>query len=297
MSDASSTLRPGMDATLVEGHLEPRAGIGLRSAHYRDLVERRPPLAFVEVHAENYFGAGGAPLHYLERAAAHYPLSLHGVGLSIGGADPLARDHLTALRALVERFAPALVSEHLCWGAIDGVHFNDLLPLPYTEEALAHVVARIGQVQEFLGRRILIENVSSYLCYEHSTIDEWEFLAEVADRADCGILLDINNVYVSAVNHGFDATAYLAAIPAGRVAEIHLAGHTRNELAEGSILIDTHDAPVCDEVWALYAGCIERLGARPTLIEWDTDLPALDVLLKEAARADRVLEQGHARVA
>jgi len=208
-----------------------------------------------------------------------------------------ARPHLQSLRALVERFEPALVSEHLCWGSVDGVNFNDLLPLPYTEEALAHVAGRILQVQDFLGRRLLVENVSSYLHYRHSTISEWEFLAEVARRADCDLLLDVNNVYVSAVNHGFDADEYLRAVPADRVAEIHLAGHTRNEYPEGSILVDTHDARVCDEVWALYARTIARVGARPTLIEWDTDLPDLQVLLDEAAAADRVMEPRRARPA
>ncbi len=273
------------------------AGIGLRAAHYREIDRDRPALGWLEAHAENYFGAGGAPLHYLERAAEHYPISLHGVGLSIGGADPLDRDHLAALARLVGRFEPALVSEHLCWGAIDGIHFNDLLPLPYTEEALRHVAARVRELQDFLGRRVLVENVSSYLRYSHSTIDEWEFLAEVASLADCLVLLDVNNVHVSAVNHGFDAARYVDAVPADRIAEIHLAGHTRKELPEGSILIDTHDALVADAVWRLYARLVGRVGPRPTLIEWDTDLPELDVLLQEAQRADTLSGRDRVRVA
>jgi len=295
MSCVVEDTRRGAEAASAVAALPAATGIGLRSPHYRDLLERHPPLPFVEVHSENYFGSGGPPLDYLEQTRALYPLSLHGVGLSIGSVDPLSETHLAVLARLVDRFEPVLVSEHLCWGSVDGIHYNDLLPLPYTEEALQHVVARIGQVQERLGRRLLVENVSSYLRYAHSTIGEWEFLAEVARRADCDILLDVNNIHVSAVNHGFDATRYVEGIPAERVAEIHLAGHVRNDYPDGSILVDTHDRRVCDAVWELYTHTVRRLGPRPTLIEWDTDLPDLEVLVDEARHADRIMVQDRAR--
>lgn len=248
-------------------------------------------MGWLEVHSENYFGDGGAPLHYLERIREHYPLSLHGVSLSIGSTDPLDRGHLSHLANLISRFEPGLVSEHLCWSSVGGTHLNDLLPLPYTEEALAHVCQRVGQVQDALGRRILIENVSSYLSFKHSTLPEWEFLAQVAQRSGCGILLDVNNIYVSARNHGFDPSTYLSAVPAAAVGEIHLAGFAVNTYDEGDILIDHHGARVADEVWALYAQAVEHTGAVPSLIEWDTDIPELDVLLDEAEHADRVLER------
>ena len=212
-------------------------------------------------------------------------------------ADELNPQHLTKLRALIERFEPVLVSEHLSWSSVDGRYLNDLLPLPYTEEALHHFTRRVQQAQDFLGRELLIENPSSYLQYAHSTIAEWEFLSEAANRSGCGILLDVNNIYVSATNHGFDAAHYLRAIPAARVREIHLAGFTVNRYPDGDILIDTHNARVADEVWALYRLAIERLGAVPTLIEWDTDLPPLAVLLDEARHADDLMETTHALVA
>lgn len=266
------------------------AGIGLRAPHYRTLLETQPAVGFVEVHSENYFGDGGLPLHYLEQARAHYPLSLHGVGLSLGSATPLD-DHLRRLRTLVERFEPALVSEHLCWGATGDLHLNDLLPLPYTQEALDLVVARIGTVQDALGRRILIENVSTYLEYTHSTLTEVEFLTAVAKRADCGILLDVNNLYVSARNHGWDADAYLKALPADRVWQLHLAGHSLRRFGAVELRIDTHDGPVAAEVWALYEQTLARLGPRPTLIEWDADLPPLDTLCAEVTTAQRLLDR------
>lgn len=261
------------------------AGIGLRAPHYGELLQRRPALAFLEVHSENYFCDGGAPLAWLERFRAHYPLSLHGVGLSLGSADPLDERHLARLDALVRRFQPALVSEHLCWSSIGGEHANDLLPLPYTREALDHVVGRVDAVQERLARRILVENVSSYLEFDESTIPEWEFVAEVARRSGCGILLDVNNIWVNAANQGFDPHRYLAEIDPRQVEEIHLAGFEASE----SGLIDTHGTPVSADVWTLYEAAIARIGRRPTLIEWDTDLPALDVLLGEAAKAQAVL--------
>lgn len=270
-----------------------RAGIGLRAPHYRELLFTLPDVGWLEVHSENYFGAGGQPLHFLEQARAHYPLSLHGVGLSLGSCDGIDRRHVVRLKALIERFEPALVSEHLCWGSIGGRHLNDLLPLPHTEEALKVVCAHVGEAQELLGRQILVENVSTYLQFAHSTIPEWQFLWEVAAVTGCGILLDVNNVYVSARNHGFDPLRYLEGIPAGRVQEIHLAGFD----SDGKCLIDTHGKPVADPVWELYRRALQRFGAVPTLIEWDTDLPPLAVLLAEAAKADGLMGEGHALAA
>jgi len=275
-----------------------RAGIGLRAPHYREVLKQRPPAGWFEVHSENYFGAGGAPLHYLERIREQYPLSLHGVGLSLGSADTLNLAHLEKLRALIARVEPALVSEHLCWSSIGGRYLNDLVPLPYTDEALRHVGARIRQAQDFLGRQLLIENVSSYLQYHDSTIPEWDFLAAVAQETGCGILLDISNIYVSAVNHGFDAGGYLRAIPAAAVQELHLAGFSVNRYEDGEILIDSHSARVAAPVWALYRQAVQRLGPVPTLIEWDTDIPPLAVLLEEMHSADAILtEQRHVCVA
>lgn len=256
-------------------------GIGLRAPHFAELLERRPALGFLEVHSENFFAAGGPALATLERFRAAYPLSLHGVGLSLGTAGPLDPRHLARLDALVRRFEPALVSEHLSWSAFGGQHANDLLPLPYTEEALAQACAHVSEVQERLGRAILVENVSSYLEFPGATIPEWEFVAEVARRSGCGVLLDVNNVWVNASNHGFDARRYLEAIEPSSVGEIHLAGF---EDADG-VLIDTHGAPVSDAVWDLHARAVKRFGPKPTLVEWDTDVPTLDVLLGEAAKA------------
>lgn len=282
---------------LGPGPVPARAGIGLRAEHYAAVLEDRPPVGWLEVHNENYFGAGGKPLDYLERIRAHYPLSLHGVGLSIGSTDPLDRRHLAKLKDLMRRFEPALVSEHLSWSSVGGRYLNDLLPLPYTEEALYHMIARVAQVQDALGRPILIENPSSYLQYVESAIPEWEFLVELAERTGCGVLLDVNNIYVSARNHGFDASAYLRAIPRHLVREIHLAGFTVNRFDGGEILVDTHDRPVWPAVWALYRQAVQRFGQIPTLIEWDTDLPELAVLVDEARRADAILEERHARAA
>lgn len=277
--------------------IPPRAGIGLRAEHYRETVETLPPVGWLEAHSENYFGDGGAPLEYLEQARAHYPISLHGVGLSLGSSDELNRRHLHKLKGLIDRIEPGLVSDHLSWSSVDGIYLNDLLPLPYTEEALHLFTRRVEQAQDFLGRELLVENPSSYLRYEHSTIPEWEFISEVAKVSGCGILLDVNNVYVSATNHDFDARRYLRAIPAGKVREMHLAGFTVNRHPEGDILVDTHNAPVADEVWKLYRQAVEKLGNIPTLIEWDTDLPPLEVLLDEARKADAILEAAHAVVA
>ena len=255
------------------------------------MIESRPAAAgWLEVHSENYFGAGGQPHAFLEALRADYPLSLHGVGLGLGSTDALDVEHLRHLARVIERYQPGLVSEHLCWAAAAGRRLNDLLPLPYTEEALDHVCDRILRTQEFLGRQILIENISSYLRFSHSTINEWAFVAEAARRTGCGILLDVNNIYVSAVNHGFDPHAYLAAIPAYAVQEIHLAGYDDS----GECLIDTHGTAVSEPVWALYGEAVRSIGPRPTLIEWDTDIPALDVLLGEARKAAGILESAHA---
>jgi uncharacterized protein (UPF0276 family) len=268
-----------------------RSGIGLRPGHYREVLASLPDVGFLEVHSENYFGDGGAPLHYLQRAGEHYPISLHGTGLSLGSTDPLNTDHLRKLKQLVERFDPLLVSDHLCWNSYQGVYLNDLLPLPYTEESLNNFVQRVDAVQDFIGRQLLIENPSDYLQYKHSRIPETEFLAEIGRRTGCRLLLDINNVYVSAVNLGFDAQHYIDALPANLVAEYHLAGHTVRELPEATILIDTHDGPVSEPVWQLYEYAIRGIGLRPTLIEWDARLPELDVLLSESGRADRICGQ------
>jgi uncharacterized protein (UPF0276 family) len=273
--------------TPAPGAMPVRAGIGLRTPHQRRVLAERPDVGWLEVHSENFFARGGQVLHVLERARSQYPLSLHGVGLSLGSADPLSAEHLALLKGLVERFQPGLVSDHLCWGAVGGRHLNDLLPLPYTEEALAVVCRNVGAAQEYLGRQILVENVSSYLQFSDSRIPEWEFLAEVARRSGCGILLDVNNIHVSSVNHGFDALVYLDAIPPRAVQEIHLAGFDSN----GACLIDTHGKPVHGRVWNLYGEALSRVGPVPTLIEWDTDLPALEVLLGEARKAQDILDE------
>jgi uncharacterized protein (UPF0276 family) len=262
-----------------------RAGIGLRAPHYQAILAEAPAVSFLEVHSENFFGDGGQPLKYLARFREDYPISTHGVGLSLGSADPLDPNHLRKLKRLVDAIDPVLVSEHLCWVGVNGRYMNDLLPLPYTQESLEHVVRRVGEIQDFLKRPILIENVSSYLEFVDSTIPEWEFVREVAQRAGCQILLDVNNIYVNAVNHDFDALTYLDAIAPGSVGEIHLAGFQDT----GELLIDTHGAAVCDDVWALYQYAITRFGNVPTLIEWDTDIPSLDVLLAEAEKANRIL--------
>jgi len=263
------------------------AGIGLRQPHYREVFERRPALAFVEVHSENFFLAGGASMHALERARAAYPVSLHGVGLSLGSADRLAGEHLASLKRLVDRVEPALVSEHLCWGGVGSVHFNDLLPLPYTREALALLADRVDHVQSVLRRQVLLENLSAYVECRHSEMTETAFLAELARRTGCGLLLDLNNLYVNARNFGFDAAERLDALDAASIGQIHLAGHD----VVDDCLVDTHGAIVCDPVWSLYAHAVRRFGPKPTLIEWDTDLPALDVLLQQAAQASDIADR------
>jgi len=259
-------------------------GLGLRPDHYESIVEARPAVDWLEVISENYMVAGGAPLAHLDRIRRDFPMVMHGVSLSIGSTAPLDAGYLAALKALAARIEPHWISDHLCWTGTGGVNMHDLLPLPYTEEALAHVAGRIGRVQDALGRRILIENVSSYVGFRDSVMPEWEFLAEVARRADCDILLDVNNIYVSAFNHEFDAQAYLAGVPAERVRQIHLAGH-RNC---GTHIVDTHDHPVIDPVFALYADAVRRFGPVSTMIERDDDIPPLPVLLAELDRVRAV---------
>ena len=259
-------------------------GVGLRPKHFPQLWDGTARVDWFEAISENYMVAGGRPRAALERARSMAPLVLHSVSLSIGSTDPLDEAYLRALGALIARVEPAWVSDHLCWSGVGGHYAHDLLPLPYTEEALAHVVRRVVAVQERLGRQILIENVSSYLTYTHSTLAEWEFLGAVAERADCGLLLDVNNVYVSATNHGFSADAYLAGLPHDRVGQIHLAGHTDM----GTYLFDTHDGPVIEPVWDLYRQALRRFGRVSTLVEWDDHIPELDVVCAEAERARAV---------
>ncbi len=259
-------------------------GIGLRPKHYPRILEGSRADWF-EVISENFMVPGGRPLAILERVRADTPVVLHGVSLSIGSTDPLNVDYLDALARLIARVEPAWVSDHLCWGSHGRRYAHDLLPLPYTEEALAHVVERVRRVQDRLGRRILLENVSSYVSFRHSTMPEWDFLAAVAEGADCGLLLDVNNVFVSATNHGFRPDEYLARLPGERIGQLHLAGHSDH----GTHLLDTHDTPVRDEVWDLYTAVVRRFGPLPTLVEWDDHIPPLEDVLAEAEHA-RALE-------
>ena len=280
----TTSLRPRRNASAGRPFLG--FGLGLRPEHYPAVLEDRPAVDWFEIISENYLVAGGKPLYFLDRIREHYPMVMHGVSLSIGGCDPLDPGYLAALKRLAARVEPAWISDHLCWTGIDGRNLHDLLPLPYTEEAIAHVAGRVGQVQDCLGRQILLENVSSYVTYTDSRISEWEFLSAVAERADCHILLDVNNVCVSAHNHGFDPLAYLDGVPPGRVRQIHLAGHSH----DGSLIVDTHDHPVPDPVWALYAEAIARLGPVSTMIERDDDIPPLETLLAELAQARSLAE-------
>jgi uncharacterized protein (UPF0276 family) len=273
------------------GTMPTRAGTSLKPAHYHEILETRPAAGWFEVHAENYMGAGGPPHHHLERIRARYPLSVHGVGLSIGGSGPLDADHLARLRDVVHRYEPELVSEHLAWSSHGGTYFPDLLPIPYTPASLASVCDHVDRVQEILGRPILIENPSTYVVFETSTLREVDFLSDLAARTGCGLLLDVNNVLVSATNHRFDAEDYLRGFPMDKVGEIHLAGHAEDQDETGApLLIDSHDRAVSKRVWDLYRDVVAIAGPRPTLIEWDADLPALDRLLREAALADAILE-------
>jgi uncharacterized protein (UPF0276 family) len=265
-------------------------GLGLRPEHYADFVAQPRRVDWLEILSDNYLVPGGKPLHYLDKIRRDYPVVMHGVAMNIGSCDPLDVDYLKALKALANRVEPAIISDHLCWTGVAGKRLHDLLPLPYTEEALAHVVDRIRQVQDFLGRRLTIENVSTYL-QAKAPMTEWEFLAAIADAADCDLLVDINNIYVSSRNHGFDAVTYLRALPVERVRQFHLAGHSDH----GDYCIDTHDHPVCDDVWHLYATAARMFGDVPTMIERDDNIPPLPELLAELDRARSVRQSGAQR--
>jgi uncharacterized protein (UPF0276 family) len=270
----------------------PRApGLGFKPAHFEAIRAARPDLGFFEVHAENYMGAGGPSHRMLEALRADYALSLHGVGLSIGGAGRLDRAHLARLRVLIDRYEPESFSEHLAWSSHGAAYLNDLLPLPYDGESLAVVCDHVDEAQDALGVRLLLENPATYLTFEHSTMPETTFLAEIARRTGCGLLLDVNNVFVSAANHRTDPRAYLAAFPMQDVGEIHLGGHDEEETPSGPLLIDSHGAPVADPVWTLCAETLGRTGPMPVLVEWDNDVPEFPVLLAEAGRAGRMLRQ------
>ena len=272
----------------------PGFGLGLRPRHYEAILKSSARVDWFEALSENYMIPGGRPLHYLMRIRERYPVVLHGVSLSIGSTDPLDRAHLEGLKALAQRVQPEWISDHLCWTGVAGRNLHDLMPLPYTGEALRHVASRVRQVQDFLGRRILLENVSTYVAYRSSEMSEWDFLAALANEADCDILLDVNNIYVSAYNHGYDAIAFLNAMPRARVRQIHLAGHDNC----GDLIIDTHDAPVIDPVWALYREAIRRLGPVPTMIERDDKIPPLGTLVRELDRARAIAAQAlHKRAA
>ncbi len=268
--------------------LSPAAGLGLKPEHYRNALEDRTNGLWFEVHPENYMADGGPRLAWLEAIRKDHPFSLHGVGLSLGGVEPPNEAHLERLKALADRYQPALVSEHLAWSVHSGVYFNDLLPTPMTEDALDRFCRHVDRVQEKLGRTILVENPSRYIPMAEE-ISEAEFLRETVRRTGCGLLLDVNNIYVSAHNLGYDAAAYIDALPGDAVGEIHLAGHETDEALGDSLLIDTHGAPVSDPVWALYEQLIGKIGARPTLIERDTDIPAYEDLSAERDRADAIL--------
>lgn len=266
-------------------------GVGLRSSHYDHILRSRPPVPWFEAVSENYMGirggTGGRPLEMLDRVRADYPVMLHGVSLNIGSTDPLRMDYLKELKALAQRVQPTFVSDHLCWTGVEGENLHDLLPLPFNEETLRHVVSRVRQVQDVLGRRILLENVSSYLTFNNSDMTEWDFLNEVAARSDCGILLDVNNVYVSARNHRFNPLEYIHQVTAGRVGYMHVAGYSEAE----DVLIDTHDKPVTEPVWDLYAAAVRRLGDIPSLIEWDENIPPFETLMDEARKAEMIRRQ------
>lgn len=281
-SDPAVAVRPGRDP------IPARAGVGLRHPHVPRFLESPPPIGWIEVHSENYLSDGGPRLAALERIRRDFPLSCHGVGLSLGSAEGLDPEHLAALRALFDRFQPGLVSEHVAWSVSGGTYLNDLLPLPYTDEALAVLCRNIETAQEALGRQILVENPSSYVTFAQSTLPEWEFMAEIVRRTGCGLLLDVNNIHVSAVNHGFDAETYLNAVPLDAVQEIHVAGHAMKRIGEEVLLIDDHGSAVSEPVWQLLTGALDRLGPMPILVEWDTDIPEFDVLLAEAVKADRL---------
>lgn len=261
-------------------------GLGLRTDHYQTIVDEHPAVDWFEIISENYMVAGGKPLHFLDRVRQDYPLVMHGVSLSIGSTDPLDLGYLKQLKQLSDRVEPAWISDHLCWTGVGGHNMHDLLPLPYTEQAINHVVDRVTQVQDILGRRLMLENLSSYVTFHQSEMTEWEFLSEIVNRADSLILLDVNNIYVSSVNHSFEPLEYIRGVPRDRVWQIHIAGHTTNE--SGAIMIDTHDMPVKDAVWDVYSDAIKELGQVSTMIERDDNIPPLDELIDELATAKQL---------
>ena len=279
----------------TRGPIPASAGIGLRSQHLLDILAASPDVGWLEIHSENFLSDGGPHLHALEQIRQDFSISCHSVGLSLGSADGVDRTHIERLRRLYDRIEPGLISDHLSWSVAEGTYLNDLLPLPYTDEALAVVCSNVNRVQDMLGRQLLIENPSSYMSFAASNISEAEFLVEIATRTGCALLLDVNNIYVSAANLGFDAVHYVDLIAGAPIHEIHLAGHTQREIEGATILIDDHGARVSDPVWRLYDYTIARVGACPTLIEWDTDLPPLATLVDEAHQADsrhaRLLQQ------
>ena len=252
-------------------------GLGLRPDHYTAILEQKPDIDWFEALSENYMVPGGKPLYYLDKIRENYPVVMHGVSMSIGSSDPLDWEYLKQLKELAKRIEPEWVSDHFCWTGLNGINMHDLLPLPYTQEAIDHVVSRVQQVQEFLGRRILLENASSYVTYSQSVMTEWEFVKEVVERADCLLLFDINNIYVSGFNHGYDPKEYIDAVPAERVWQHHLAGHTNN----GNHIIDTHDHPVIDPVWELYAYAVKKLGPVSVMVERDDNIPPFEELYEE----------------
>lgn len=267
-------------------------GLGLRPIYYPDILDEKPAVDWFEIISENFMVSGGRPLAMLDRVRGDYPIVMHGVSLSIGSTAPLDHEYLASLKALAERVEPAWISDHLCWTGVHGINLHDLMPMPYTEEALKHVVERIGRVQDFLGRRIAIENVSSYVTFASSEMDEWSFVQEIAERADCWLLLDINNIFVSAFNHDFDARSFLHSIKPERVVQIHLAGHSDYTTHK----IDTHDQPICPEVWVLYAEACRRFGSVSTLIERDDNFPPFAELLAELDHARDIARMAHATV-
>ncbi len=268
------------------------AGAGLKPVHYETILSERPDIGWFEVHAENYMGAGGPPHRYLEKIRASYPLSIHGVGLSLGGDEPPDADHMARLCRLVDRYEPGLVSEHLAWSRHDGSFLNDLLPIPYTRERLAQLCEHVDRLQSALNRKVAIENPSTYVAFDAEDMNETDFLSALTQRTGCALLLDVNNVYVSAVNHGWDAATYIAAFPMESVAEIHLAGHASDTDDFGApLLIDAHDRAVADPVWRLFKDVLSRTGPRPTLIEWDNDVPEWSVLYDQAVRANALLAE------
>ncbi|MEQ8285628.1 DUF692 domain-containing protein [Thalassospira sp.] len=269
--------------------LPARAGVGFKADHAKDIFGTSPSVGWFEIHPENYMVAGGPRLAMLEQLCGQYPVSMHGVGLSLGGGEPLNESHLADLKRLVDRFDPAMVSEHIAWSSHEGLYMADLLPTPMTKTSLDQLVAAISHVQDYIGRRILIENPTSYMALPQNSIPELDFITEAAQRSGCGLLMDVNNVYISAHNLGFDAKEFIDAVPADLVGEIHLAGHERDANQNDDVLIDTHSRPVADPVWALFDRLVGRIGPRPTLIEWDNDVPSWPVLHQEAMLADRYL--------